>query len=721
MMPGTHCVARGGFCRSVLLVALIVVAATAAQAQSFDSAQDRQGLTSDSLWRWEFVGGVEISPDGTKIAYVQISVAEDKDTYRSAIWVAELPSGRLQQMSASDARNFSPRWSPDGTRLAFLSTRGGGAPQIYILAMDGGEARQVTQLKNGAGNIEWSPDGKWLAFTSLVSPKVEEEKREPGKERAPKEKIITRLRYRFDGAGYLPEGYAHIFVVSAEGGPSAPLGTSEPRQLTAGDFHDGAPAWSPDGKQIAFSAVRKPDAEHQMNDSEIYVVPVEGGTSGSLSAGEPKALTDRRGPDANPVWSPDGKRIAYVGMDENLRSYDVMRLYVMEADGSGRRELTGGLVWDLSVGDGVTGDVAAPYGGMGADVQWSPDGKRILFISAGRGNANIFAVPADGGEISPVTRGDHALEGFSVARNGQAAAIMATLTDPFDIYAFSLDNPELRRLTNVNAANLKDRALSKAEGFWYSAFDNHNTQGWVMKPVGFVEGKKYPLILYIHGGPHAMYGNTFFHEFQTLAARGYVVVFTNPRGSSGYGAAFGNSIQYNYPGDDYRDLMAAVDEILKRGYVDEKRMGVAGGSGGGLLTAWTVGHTTRFAAACAQRGVYDWMSFVLTSDANLMFVQRWFRSPPWKDAGEYARRSPVTYADKITTPLLILHNEEDWRSPISQGEELYTALKILKREVKMVRFPQEPHGMSRMGRPSHRVARLNYIAEWMDKYLKPGM
>jgi dipeptidyl aminopeptidase/acylaminoacyl peptidase len=580
---------------------------------------------------------------------------------------------------------------------------------VWMAKADGSDAHQFTFGEKSCSNAQWSPDGKWIAFTSRVRAPQPEEKREPGKERAPKERVLTRLTYRFDGAGYLPDGFAHIFAVPAAGG--------EPKQLTSGNYNHGAPAWSPDGKQIAFSAVRKPDAEYVANDTEVYVIAID--TANSISAGEPRALTDRFGPDSNPVWSPDGKRIAYTGFDDKKLSYAITILYVMNADGSEKRQLTGGLVWNLSVGDGVIGDAAAPFGGMGADIQWTGDGKRITFISAARGNANVYSVSPDGGDVSSLTKGDHDIAGFSLAPNGQAAAVRSTPVDPYDVYAFSLSDPELKRLTNVNAENLKGVALSPAEAFWYSSWDGKNTHGWVMKPVGFAEGKKYPMILYIHGGPHAMYGNTFFHEFQTLAARGYVVLFTNPRGSTGYGQEFGNIIQYNYPGDDYKDLMAGVDEVLKRGYVDEKRLGVAGGSGGGLLTAWTVTQTRRFAAASAQRGVYDWLSFVLTADANLNFVQRWFRKPPWEDPGEYTRRSPVAYADKITTPVQIVHNEEDWRVPIAQGEALYTALKILKRDVVMVRFPQEPHGLSRMGRPSHRISRLDHIREWMDKYLKP--
>lgn len=701
--------------RKASLGALLVVLWSALAALSAGPA----GLAPESLWKWQFVADPQISPDGSRIAYVHVTVDEARDTYKAAIWVAEVSSGRLRQMTQGESRDLSPRWSPDGTKLAFLSNRRGvsGQPsaqqpsasqrapaQIYILSMDGGEARRVTSLKNGASNIEWSPDGRSIAFNSRVGPEEEEEKKEGAKERAPKEKVIDRLTYRVDGRGYLPEGFTHIFVVAAEGG--------EPKQLTDGAFNDGAPAWSPDGRSIAFNAIRKPDADYQLGDSEIYVVPASGG--------EPKALTDRRGPDESPVWSPDGRRIAYTGYDEKLLSYTITRLYVMNADGSGKRELTA--QYDRSVGDGVGADVAAPVGGGGGrrDLHWSPDGRRILFTSADRGNSNLRAVAADGGKVEEATRGDHDLSAFSIASNGQVAALLSAPTEPFDLYTFSLDNPSPRRLTSVNAGNLKGVAVSRPEPFWYKSFDGREIQAWVMKPPGFEEGRKYPMILYIHGGPHALYGNNFFHEFQALAARGYVVLFTNPRGSSGYGQEFGNIIHYRYPGDDYKDLMAGVDEALKRGYVDPRRMGVMGGSGGGLLTAWVVGHTNRFAAACSQRGVYDWASFVNSADFNYSFTKRWFRDFPWNDPEDYRTRSPITYVKNITTPLLIIHNEEDWRVPISQGEELYTALKMLQRPVRMVRFPQEPHGLSRMGRPSHRIARIHHILGWMDEHLHPA-
>jgi dipeptidyl aminopeptidase/acylaminoacyl peptidase len=679
------------------LIAALLLAVLPAMAQP-------QGLASESLWKWNWVGDAQISPDGTKVAYVRFHVDEQKDNYVSAIWVvdAERPEGSGRAMTSAAARNWAPRWSPDGRQLAFLSTRGG-RPQVYVLPMDGGEARQVTRLKNGASNPAWSPDGKRLAFTSRVGPGGDEEKLPPGTERAKKEMVISRLYYRADGAGYFPEGFTHIFVTAADG-------SGEPKQVTAGDYNHGAPAWSPDGKWIAFSAVRKPDADYHLNDSEIYVVPSEGG--------EIRQLTDRRGPDDSPVWSPDGKRIAYTGFDEKFYSYTVTRLYVVGADGSGARELTA--AWDRSVGDGVIGDFAAPYGGMGDDVAWSGDGRRIYFRSAYNGSANVYSVAADGGAVTPLTQGDHDLAGFSLAANGRAAAVISSPSEPFDVYAFPLADPKPRRLTNVTAGSLKGRAIAGAESFWYKSFDGRPIHAWVMKPPGFAEGRKHPMILYIHGGPHAMYGNTFFHEFQVLAARGYVVLFTNPRGSSGYGQEFGNVIQHKYPGDDYHDLMAGVDELLKRGYVDEKRMAVMGGSGGGVLTSWVIGHTSRFAAAVPQRGVYNWASFVGTSDLSYYFAKRWFRGFPWEDPEDYYRRSPVNYAANITTPTLIIHNEEDWRVPISQGEELYGRLKMLKREVQLVRFPEEPHGLSRMGRPSRRIARIHHIAAWVDKYLKTG-
>jgi dipeptidyl aminopeptidase/acylaminoacyl peptidase len=681
-----------------VLAAVLIFAVVAAQAQT--------GLTSDTLWKWQWVGDAQISPDGSKVVYVHIRVNEDKDNYVSALWLADVKTGALRQMTTATARHWSPRWSPDGTRIALVSNRGGRAAQIYVLPLDGGEATAVTKMKNGAGNIEWAPDGKWIAFTSRVGPSAEDLKPEPGKERAPKEKVITRLMYRADGAGYFPEGHTHIFIAAADG-------AGEPKQVTSGDFNHGAPAWSPDGKWIAFSAIRKPDPDYEMGDSEIYVISPQGG--------EPKQLTDRRGPDANPMWSPDGKWMAYTGSDDKGLSYTVTKLYVMNADGSGKRELTNERVWDRSAGDGVIGDFAAPFGGMGGDMAWSADGQRVLFLSADRGTSNIYWIPAAGGAVTPLTKGEHDIAGFSLAGNGQMAAVRSAINSPFDVYAFSVSAPELKRLTNVNAELLKGRTLVDAEMFWYPSFDGRQIQAWVMKPVGFAAGKKYPMVLYIHGGPHAMYGTTFFHEFQVLASRGYVVLITNPRGSTGYGQEFGNVIQYKYPGDDYKDLMAGVDELLKRGYVDEKRMGVAGGSGGGVLTAWTIGHTTRFAAAAPQRGVYNWYSFVTTSDFNLNFAKRWFRDFPWNDAKDYLERSPVYHVKNITTPTLVVHNEEDWRVPIAQGEELYTSLKMLKRETKLVRFPEEPHGLSRMGRPSHRVARINYIAEWMDRFLQPGV
>ncbi len=670
-------------------------------------AQAQTGLASDSLWKWRFIGDAQISPDGSKIAYVHFTVDEDKDNYKSAIWLAEVsggPGSKLRQITTGGARDFSPRWSPDGTKLAFLSTRGGSSAQIYVLPFDGGEARQVTHHGNGAGSIEWSPDGHSLAFTSRVGPKDDASAdKKDGKERAPKERVVDRLSYRVDGGGYRREGFTHIFITSVEE-------DKEARQLTDGDFDDGAPAWSPDGCTIAFAAIRKPDADYALGDSEIYVVPAAGG--------EPKALTDRRGPDTSPSWSPDGKRIAYLGNDEKMASYSITRLYVMNADGSGKREITPA-DFDRSVGDGVGTDVAAPAGGGGGErIQWSPDARRIVFTSADRGNANLYGIAAAGGAVEAITKGDQDVAAFTISSNGQVAALISRPTSPLDLYTFSLAQPDPRRLTEVNADNLKGRALSKLESFWYKSFDGRQIEGWVMKPVGFQEGKKYPLLLYIHGGPHGAYGNTFFHEFQVLAASGYVVLFTNPRGSTSYGQEFANVIQYRYPGDDYKDLMAGVDDVVARGYVDPKRMGVMGGSGGGVLTSWTIGHTGRFGAAVSQRGVYDWASFVITADFNYTFAKRWFRDFPWNDPEDYRARSSISYVKNITTPLLIIHSEEDYRVPISQGEELYTALKELKREVKMIRFPQESHGLTRGGRPSHRIAHMNAGIDWMNQHLK---
>lgn len=671
---------------------------------AFCHAQQSRPLTAEMLFDWTWLADPQIAPDGSVIAYVKITADKMKDNYRASIWLIQPDGSGDRQVTDGTARDYSPRWSPDGKRLAFISTRRD-KPQIFILDLEkGGEARQLTNEEKGAGNPAWSPDGQFIAFTSFV-PKPDPEHEiikalKPEKaEWAPPAKIFTRLHYRSDGRGYLPNGFTHIFVIPAEGGES--------QQVTQGDYDHSAPSWSADGKSLIFSAVRTANPDWDINDPEIYSV--------EIATGQIRQLTDHRGPDRSPLVSPDGRFIAYTGFDEHWYSYNVPKLYVMNTDGANPRMLTAG--WDHSVGGGVYTDASAPLGG-GEQMQWAADSSGVYFLSGDRGSTNLVFAPLEG-KIRAITEGEHDLRAFSLAANGIIAGVRSTITRPYDLCSFTLENPEPRWLTAVNAHLLEKRKLYNREMFWYKSFDGRMIQAWLWKPADFAPTKKYPLLLQIHGGPHAMYGEAFAHEYALQASQGYLVLFPNPRGSSGYGQEFGNIIQYHYPGDDYRDLMLAVDEVVKRGYVDESRMGVIGGSGGGVLTSWTIGHTQRFAAAVVQRPVINWHSWVGSSDIGYSAMRRWFRQPPWEDAQDYIQRSPITYVGNVTTPTLVFHSEEDYRCPIDQGGQYYVALKVRNVEAKLVQMPEESHGLRSRGRPSHRIARLLHIMHWLDTHLKP--
>lgn len=704
------------------------VAATAAVfALALPAAAGQRPITETDLLKFVWIADPQISPDGSRVAFVRVDVNEKTDGYDTAVWIVGTDGRDTARRLTAGPRDHSPRWSPDGRRLAFVRAAekdGKVQPaQIYLMAMAGGEARAVTDIPRGAGGPVWSPDGATIAFTSTARAEDLDKKKDDGatKSDAPPTResdvrVITQAVYRANGVadfGFVDaDRPAHIWTVPvpADSGRGA-----APRQVTRGEFGAGNHGWSADGRQIYFTADRRPEPYYLAFDSDLYAVDREGG--------EPTVVASIDGGIGGWSIAPDGRRIAFFGTLAGTpeRSYSQTDLWVIDAPGGTPRNLTPS--WDFDAGGGLGGDQRAPRGAHPAAPAWSADGRTLIMRGGIHGDAPLVRVEAATGKITAPTRSGYDVMSYTV--NGsqtRIAAVVSTATEIGDLFAIDdiaqLDDGDAkRRLTSFNKPLFDQLTMNEPEQIWYASFDGRKIQGWILKPPGFDASKKYPLILQIHGGPHSAYGNTFTHEFHWMAAKGYVVLYTNPRGSSNYGQEFGNIIQFAYPGDDYKDLMAGVDAVLKKGYVDESRMGVTGGSGGGLLTNWTVTQTSRFKAAVSQRDISDWTNFWYTADFTL-FRETWFRKPPFQDPADYARRSPITHVERIQTPLLFILGDEDWRTPPSAGgEALFRALKFLKRETVMVRFPDENHELSRSGKPWHRVERLQHIVGWFDRFL----
>ena len=585
----------------------------------------------------------------------------------------------------------SPQWSLDGTRIAFTRRGEPRGTQIFVRWMDAeGATSQITHLDRSPGNLSWSPDGKSLAFTMLV-PKpnrwtIKMPKRPRDAKWVETPRIIERFVYRRDRVGFLDESYRHIFVVPADRGTA--------RQLTSGDFNHGGVgffgsglSFTPDGKEILFSGLRADDWEFRWAESEIYAVSVE--------TKDIRQVTTRMGPDNGPVVSPDGKWVAYTGYDWTAQTYIASRLYVIGLDGSNPRLLTPDL--DRSPGG----------------VRWKHDSSGIYFNISNHGTRNLYHASL-GGKVQQLTEGNHMLSVSDISPTGQAVGALSSYQKPADIVSFSVSNPQLKQLTFVNDDILADIKLGEVEEIWYDSVDGFRIQGWIVKPPGFDPNKKYPLMLQIHGGPHAMYNVGFSFARQEHVANGYVLLYTNPRGSTGYGTDFGNAINNAYPSKDFDDLMNGVDEVLSRGYIDDRNLFVYGCSGGGVLTSWTVGHTDRFAAASANCPVINWVSFPGTTDISLWSYHR-FDKMPWEDPMKLLKHSPLMYVDKVKTPTMLMTGVKDMRTPISQTEEFYAALKMLKVPTAMLRFNNEYHGTSRT--PSNFIRTQLYLRYWFEKYM----
>jgi dipeptidyl aminopeptidase/acylaminoacyl peptidase len=666
---------------AVLTASTILSSPAHAQQAAAQQAAPANRLTIADYFNWEDVAGPSLSPDGRQILYTRTWIDQLNDKRESSVWIMNADGTRNRFLvKGSDAK-----WSPDGTRISYIAPGEPGGAQIWVRYMDAeGATTQITRLTESPDNVEWSPDGKSLAFGMLVRQSEDMRIAMPTPPKGAKwtepPRVVTKVKYRADRQGFLENGLRQLFTVPADGGT--------PRQVTTGEWAANGTTWMPDGKRLLFTSLRTPDAEYAWRESEIYAVDV---ASGAISA-----LTKRKGPDNNPTPSPDGRYVAYAGYDSTDATWKDAILYVMDADGGNVRALTEKL--DRSP----------------AGMLWSPDGSGVYFNVENEGSKNLYFVSLKG-DVRQVTKGVQVLTVTDLGKSFMAVGVNTTPTKPNDIVAFDVRTPTLKQLTEVNADVLAGKQLATTEEVWYTSVDGYKIQGWIVKPAGFDASKKYPLMLEIHGGPHSMYNVAFNFSRQDHASNGYVMLYTNPRGSTGYGSAFGNAIKNAYPGKDYDDLMAGVDTVLNRRFVDTNRMYVFGCSGGGVLTSWIVGHTNRFAAASANCPVTNWMSFVGTTDGSSWYYN--FAKYPWDDPSEHLRRSPLMYVGNVQTPTMLMTGVNDLRTPMGQTEEYYEALKVRKVPTAMIRFNNEWHGTS--STPSNFIRTQLYLRSWFDKYRQP--
>jgi dipeptidyl aminopeptidase/acylaminoacyl peptidase len=649
--------------------------------------EGKRGLTSEDYFAFEFISDPHISPDGKLVAYVVTTVDQKQNRRHSSIWMTAVDGSRAPwQFTTSPQNSNAPRWSPDGQSLAFVSSRpasDGAAtelrPQVWLLSMAGGEARRITNFKNGVNGFQWSPDGKRLACVSRTGPS---DNRPESKDRSDV-RHYTHISYKFNDTGWFDDKRSHIWTVDAK--------TSSTKQITSGDdWNDTDPQWSPDGTKIAFVSNRTGKEYEQNRNADVWVIGADGGQVTKIS--------DHEEGDNSPRWSPDGKTIAFIG---RVREEEHPKIWLAPS-AAGSSSVLAARNLDL----------------IPSDLDWAEDGKALYFQTGVRGETHLFRVDLSSKEVKAVTSGARAVRGVDINDSNRK---MVYASNDFkhldDLYVSDLSGANERKLTRLNEGLWRQLELQDVERITYKGADGWDIDGFFVKPIGFQEGKKYPMILSVHGGPAGMYGVDWFHEFQVYAARGWAVFFTNPRGSTGYGEKFERGIVGEWGGKDYQDVMNGVDAILKRySWIDRDRLGVTGGSYGGYMTNWIVSHTTIFKAAVTLRSVVNFISDDGTRDGAYGH-KRDFGGDIFEKFDLYWDRSPLKWAKNVKTPTLILHSDNDQRVPLEQGEQWFRALKHFGVLTEFVIFPRENHNLTRTGEPKHLVESLNWQVYWFDRFL----
>lgn len=662
--------------------------------ESTSGASEVRPLEPMDVFELEYASDPRIAPDGARVVYVRTFHDVMTDRRRGNLWSVDVDGSNHRPLTSGTAYNGSPRWSPSGDRLAYMSSEEG-STQIWCRWTDSGATASLTRLTASPRALSWSPDGRWIAFLMDVPAEPESFASMPAKPKgatwAEPPRVIDDVAYRSDGAGFIEQSHTQLFVLPADGGT--------PRQLTDGEYDVGStPSWSPDAASIFVSSYRGEKPEYAMNQTDVYEV--------SVATGELNRLTDGNGPESSPVASPDGRWIAYTGFEDRLLGYQQNELFVADREGAVRFEYR----FDRSIGD----------------VHWSSDGTWLYFTFDDAGITKLARIevvfddePGAHEALAQYLGGTsigrpYPSGSYTLAPNGTVAYAGTDPTRPADVFVVERGVAP-RRITQLNEDLLAHRDLGAVEQIRFaSSHDGLEVQGWIVTPPDFDPERTYPLLLEIHGGPFLNYGPRFSAECQLYAAAGYVVLYVNPRGSTSYGADFANEIHHDYPNHDYDDLMSGVDAVLERGYVDPDRLFVTGGSGGGVLTAWIVGTTDRFAAAVVAKPVINWYSFVLTADAYVYFTKYWFDAMPWEDPQSYLARSPISRVGNVTTPTMLLTGEEDLRTPMSETEQFYQALKLREVDTVMVRIPGASHGIT--ARPSNLIAKVVHVLEWFERH-----